>query len=493
MYPTIPRLMLVLSLASGVAASGAASAASGDEAATRRHFAALLAGPQPKLAELTMFLSMMPKGGDLHHHYSGAIYAEQYLDWVEQQHYCINKTNYRIETEAAVIDAERAKSPPHRVCLTAAEVIADNGLYRELLQRWSVKDFANHGALQSPPDLQFFDTFAYFNPVSSGDPNPGLQRLKQRAIDENLGYIETMLLRAPNLQNAEFDQALVPALDGAALTAKLDALSAALERDARFNDKLGKYVARVEAASAGIDDQRFTMRYQAYVLRLQSPSLVFSSMLAAFKAASQSPLIVGVNLVGAENEQVAMRDYRLHMRMFGFLKARYPKVKLALHAGELALGMVEPEGLRFHIRDAIDVAGAGRIGHGIDLAHETDAPAILRAMRSRGIAVEINLSSNDFIAGVRDSAHPVTLYRRYGVPFVISTDDPGVSRGTLSGEYVLFASRYRPDYAEVKRLSFNSVRYSFLAEADKRRLTRQLEQRFAAFEARIAALARAGR
>jgi adenosine deaminase len=79
------------------------------------------------------------------------------------------------------------------------------------------------------------------------------------------------------------------------------------------------------------------------------------------------------------------------------------------------------------------------------------------------------------------------------VPFVISTDDPGVSRGTLSGEYVLFASRYRPDYAEVKRLSFNSVRYSFLAEADKRRLTRQLEQRFAAFEARIAALARAGR
>ena len=29
-------------------------------------------------AKLTFFFSQMPKGGDLHHHYSGAIYAETY-------------------------------------------------------------------------------------------------------------------------------------------------------------------------------------------------------------------------------------------------------------------------------------------------------------------------------------------------------------------------------------------------------------------------------
>jgi adenosine deaminase/adenosine deaminase CECR1 len=82
----------------------------------------------------------------------------------------------------------------------------------------------------------------------------------------------------------------------------------------------------------------------------------------------------------------------------------------------------------------------------------------------------------------------VTLYRRHGVPFVISTDDAGVTRHDLANEYVLFTSRYKPDYAEVKRLSYNSVRYSFLPPAHKQRLTAQLDQRFAEFEAHIAAL-----
>ena len=123
----------------------------------------------------------------------------------------------------------------------------------------------------------------------------------------------------------------------------------------------------------------------------------------------------------------------------------------------------------------------------------------MKKMREAGIPVEINLTSNDFINGVRGENHPVTLYRKHGVPFVISTDDAGVTRHNLSNEYMLFASRYKPDYAEVKKLSYNSVRYAFLPDAQKQRLSRQLDQRFARFEAEIAALdkqkavARAGR
>jgi hypothetical protein len=48
------------------------------------------------------------------------------------------------------------------------------------------------------------------------------------------------------------------------------------------------------------------------------------------------------------------------------------------------------------------------------------------------------------------------------VPYVISTDDAGVTRHTLSNEYVLFASRYKPGYAELKKTSYNSIRYAFL-------------------------------
>jgi adenosine deaminase/adenosine deaminase CECR1 len=114
----------------------------------------------------------------------------------------------------------------------------------------------------------------------------------------------------------------------------------------------------------------------------------------------------------------------------------------------------------------------------------------MKTMRDKDIPVEINLTSNAFINGVKGENHPITLYRRYGVPYVISTDDAGVTRHNLAGEYVLFASRYKPSYAELKKTSYNSIRYSFLPQADKARLTRQLDARFAKFEAGVAALAR---
>jgi adenosine deaminase/adenosine deaminase CECR1 len=180
------------------------------------------------------------------------------------------------------------------------------------------------------------------------------------------------------------------------------------------------------------------------------------------------------------------------MKMFRFLKSVYPDVKVALHAGELALGDVPPEGLEFHIDQAIALGHANRIGHGIDLAHESNVVGIMKTMREKDIPVEINLTSNGFINGVQGESHPVTLYRKYGVPYVISTDDAGVTRHNLAGEYVLFASRYKPGYAEMKKASYNSIRYSFLAPTDKARLTRQLDQRFARFEATIASLDRTG-
>lgn len=483
------RLLIAVAL-SGGARVDAASPAANNEATTRRHLAALIAADPVKQAELTLFFTRMPKGGDLHHHYSGAIYAEQFLDWVDQNGLCIHQDSYRIETDLAVVAAERKVDLAARNCLSAGDLVANDRVYRELLQHWSSKDFDNHGAIQPPPDRQFFETFGYFGPVSENHLNAGLKQLKERAISENVSYIETMLRLAPPIEDSAFDQRIEQTAGDDALDAVFRSQAIALTQDARFQKSLGDYLAKIEASSAGIDDARFTMRYQAYVLRLLAPSQVFSSMLAGFKAASQSPLVVGVNIVGAENQNVSMRDYTLHMKMFRFLKAQFPGVKVALHAGELALGMVPPEGLRFHIDQALSIAGADRIGHGMDLAHESNAPAILAQMRKNDIPVEVNLTSNDFILGIRGQSHPVTLYRKYGVPFVLSTDDAGVSRNTLTNEYVLFASRYQPAYAQIKKLSYNGLRYAFLPEPEKKRLRQQLDERFARFEAEIAALDR---
>ena len=212
-----------------------------------------------------------------------------------------------------MIDAERAlaagRSAP---ACPSGELVADDATYRELLQRWSSKDFNNHGAIQPPPDRQFFQTFGFFGPVSNANFNEGLQTLKQRAIAENVSYIETMFKLAPFQPGRRLRRqgAGSRAQDDAAFTALMRSQLAALEQDAAFNRGVADYVAKIGAAAAGIDDDNFTMRYQAYVLRLLAPSQVFSSMVAGFKAASQSELIVGVNIVGQES--TGRVDARLH-------------------------------------------------------------------------------------------------------------------------------------------------------------------------------------
>lgn len=474
-------------------AAGAAHAApnKANEAATARHYASLIAGEAPKMSELTLFLTQMPKGADLHHHYSGSIYAEQYLGWVDKQGYCVDVQTYQIETRQDKVAAQRALAPKDRTCLSSGEMLANDTAFRELLQRWSVKDFGNHGAIQPPPDLRFFQTFIYFGPVSHTNLNEGLLTLKKRAIEENVGYIETMFQSAPSADNPDFDARVRQAAgNDAALDEVMASALAVLDQDIPFSQSVAGYMNELKEAHANVDDENFTMRYQAYVFRLQSPARVFSSMVAGFRLAAQGGPVVGLNIVGQESGPIAMRDYSLHMKMFRFLKKHYPGVKLALHAGELALGDVPPEGMKFHIDEALNVAGANRIGHGIDLAHETNAIAIMKTMRDKDIPVEINLTSNAFINGIKGDNHPLTLYRKYGVPYVISTDDAGVARQTLSSEYVQFASRYKPDYAEIKKASYNGLRYAFLPTQEKRRLSAQLDERFARFEADIAALAK---
>ena len=485
---------VMVALTSSIPASAQMAPPKADDQATRQYYDSLIAGPSPDLAALTLLMTMMPKGGDLHHHYSGAIYVETYLDWVKQKAYCIYRADnaelkvvkFRIEMKPGGLNAAS-----RALCLDVDQVRAPSheAFYRELLSRWSDKDYRNHSQLQVAPDQHFFDTFGYFGAFSDLDYNQGLRDLKVRAIAENVQYIETMLQSAPapTPGNAALSKAIneLPAgADQARVEAALAPLYEFLIGDQATAKGVADYLDSVDVAAAGIDDGEFKMRYQAYVVRSDAPARVFAGLYSAFAAVNARRRVVAVNIVAPENGIVAMRDYSLHMRMFAFLKRKHPSVRLALHAGELTLGMVPPEGLQSHIREAVEIAGAERIGHGVDIVYERDAVGLLRTMRERRVAVEINLSSNAFILGVKNEAHPVQVYRQQGVPFVISTDDAGVSRNNLSGEYMLYVSRYKPSYDALKETVFNSIRYSFLSEAEKTAELKGLAQRFAVFEAK---------
>jgi adenosine deaminase len=151
------------------------------------------------------------------------------------------------------------------------------------------------------------------------------------------------------------------------------------------------------------------------------------------------------------------------MLMIDFAKHQYPNVHITLHAGELVSGLVPPEGLRFHIREALELGHAERIGHGVDIMYETGSVEMLKQMHAKRIAVEIALTSNDVILGIKGNDHPFPVYRKYGVPVVIVTDDEGVNRSHLTQEYQRAVLTYNLTYAELKQIVRNSIEYSFLS------------------------------
>jgi adenosine deaminase/adenosine deaminase CECR1 len=159
-------------------------------------------------------------------------------------------------------------------------------------------------------------------------------------------------------------------------------------------------------------------------------------------------------------------------------------VKYAMHAGELTSGLVAPEELTWHINEAVRFAGANRIGHGVDMAWEKNSRSLLAYMKQQKVGVEINLSSNEFILGVKEDQHPITLYYKAGVPITISTDDAGILRTSITQQYVLLAKRYPfIPYKAIKEMVYNSIRYSFIEEDKvKTILIQALDRRFAFFE-----------
>ncbi|WP_295455774.1 hypothetical protein, partial [uncultured Thiodictyon sp.] len=205
-----------------------------------------------------------------------------------------------------------------------------------------------------------------------------------------------------------------------------------------------------------------TVRYLYQVARGQPREIVFAQMLAGFELATNDARVVGLNLVMPEDALVPMRDFSLHMRLLDYLHSMYPKVHITLHAGELVPGMVPPEGLRFHIRESIAVGHAERIGHGVAVMQEDDALGLLRKMVKDRILVEVCLTSNSGILGVSGTRHPLSTYLKQGVPVALATDDEGVSRSEMTGEYLKAVADQQVDYRQLKTMARNSLHYAFV-------------------------------
>ena len=129
--------------------------------------------------------------------------------------------------------------------------------------------------------------------------------------------------------------------------------------------------------------------------------------------------IVGMDLAGNEPDFPSQPFYNI------FKEAKQAGLHVTIHAGEW--------GPAYNVREAIEDIGAERIGHGVRVLEDE---SIVALARERGTAFEVCITSN-YQSGVVESldTHPLVKMLESGLNVTINTDDPSISRITLSHEY----------------------------------------------------------
>ncbi|SRR6266568_431185 len=435
--------------------------------AARAYEAAVHAGPLAVQA----FLADFPKGADLHFHLGAGVYAETILRVAGEDKVCIDPVGPKFARDDK---GETIKEPCAAPLIPASELggkslsPAQQDFYDRVINAFSMRNFVATSGYSGHD--QFFSTFDKFGGLDKRHTGEWIDEITRRAAAQNQQYLE--LLETPafghaakiayqagwNADMAQMRQTLLDHGLKDEIAADREHVRAATELRNRI-----QHCGTAEASPACKVQVRFI--YQ--VLRAFAPEQVFAQTLLGFETVQQaidqhSDDWVGINFVQPEDYVVPMRDYTLQMKMVEYLHSIYPKVHITLHAGELAPGMVPPEGMKFHIRQAVEIAHAERIGHGVDAMYEDDAPALLKELAQKHVMIEINLSSNEGILGITGDKHPFMYYRAAHVPVALSTDDQGVSRIDITHEYVRAANDYRLSYQDLKQLARTGMEHNFL-------------------------------
>ena len=385
---------------------------------------------------LRAFLHRMPKGGDLHTHLAGAVYAERFIAWAAQQNLCANLAH-------VLLSKPQCDQPGD---VPVADAMHDQNLYDRLVNAFSTRAFVPTVAVPTDHD-KFFAAFDKFGAVTGS-------RFVDMVIDqlreydrENVQYVEFMTSFFCSDDRDRFIAVMAGQTDDAGRLAALKTNGLDDCVTAKRNDlaaALGKIASELACDPQGTQSGcRVKFRFMAQILpRLHPPH-----------ADRRLP------------RQGRAGDPTRGRTMARLRSADRPYV---------------------HIRQAVEIAHARRIGHGVDIAFEHDMDGLLAEMRARSVVVEINLTSNDIILGVRGKDHPLPTYLAAGVPVVLSTDDAGVSRINLTNEYLRAARDYGLSYRTLKAIARNALTYSFLDEGQRRDELARFDRSSVEFERSVA-------
>lgn len=170
--------------------------------------------------------------------------------------------------------------------------------------------------------------------------------------------------------------------------------------------------------------------------------------------------LVALDLAGNEAEFPTKPFYGI------FKEARQAGLHVTIHAGEW--------GPASNVKDAIEELGAERIGHGVRVLEDH---AITDLAQERGIAFEVCMTSN-YQSGVVQSleTHPLMKMLDAGINLTINTDDPSISRITLSHEYYNACEELHMPQTTLRQRILAAAQAGFLAEDEKETFVKQLKK-----------------
>lgn len=229
----------------------------------------------------------------------------------------------------------------------------------------------------------------------------------------------------------------------------------ALSRAERFplHDVINWVVASAKEAAAKFN---ITVKLIASVNRHESADI--AEQVAWLAADHMNDGIVALDLAGNEAEFPSRPFYGI------FKEAKQAGLHATIHAGEW--GPAE------HIREAIEELGAERIGHGVRVLEDENVTALAR---ERQTAFEVCITSN-YQSGVVETLeeHPLMKMFEQGINVTINTDDPSISRITLSHEYYNACDALQMPQFTLKERIVAAAQAGFLPESEKAKLISQL-------------------
>ncbi|WP_413612667.1 adenosine deaminase [Bdellovibrio sp. HCB-110] len=145
-----------------------------------------------------------------------------------------------------------------------------------------------------------------------------------------------------------------------------------------------------------------------------------------------------------------------------FQKAKKAGLRITVHSGE-APGPLSAQ----WVKDSIEILGAERIGHGIQIVNDIQ---VLNFVRDRRIPLEVCPISNYLTQSFKTyEEHPIRQLMNAGVLVTINSDDPGVFATTLSDDYEVLHRVHGFSTADFHRCNQVAFDASFISESEKNR------------------------